>query len=199
MNQEEFKLNLRQYYPKINPAHLEKICEIVEHNTDEERKSMLDTFVVEYKLVSSPPQVSHFEDIMKDQGKVIQRERPTVYAYRCAECGGLYAGSVSPHDVYKSPCCGGYSSHDRLIKNPHGKIQLIQSICAFGWNGYIQDKGEKNGSCPRYNPSAPISSGAQCSSFGNYGILTNCSKCLCRDCCGEYSKEQDHLKAVMEK
>jgi hypothetical protein len=193
VTQTEFQTKIKELWPKINEAHLTKIVEMVEYNSEDERLRMIDLFASEYKVATAPPQASHFREIMRGANIRVGKKKPAVYAYKCDVCGQYYAGRKRYYDAYKSPCCGSSTNNDRLYCNPRSDVIYVQQPCVGDWDAYIPGNWKADCTCPRFK-TYQKGTGPGCDSYGQYGSLKQCGSCLCRDCCEAYTREIEEMQ-----
>lgn len=191
MTADKFGEKIKDHFPSTAPAHIFDMVDAVKWNSDEQRAALF-AFINEnhpYKGLT----FAKFRGLMKESGVRKLDRSVTDYAYRCQDCGQLYAGAREWFETYVCPACLGRNAD--IVDGPdRGSVRTYQKPCLSGWSGYIGGEEPKGPNiCPVWGK-GEYPYGPACTKYaGGAGTMEDCHYCSCRKCCEAMKAEEAEL------
>jgi hypothetical protein len=194
MTKEEFTEKIREGWPGSPLPQIEAIGKDIHYLTDKQRGDLFDYFLDNYPYQKVT--AANFRNIMKQSGIKQRRVDLANYAYRCRECGRIFAGRKSWFEV---TCCPNCLSREMIVVEEPKKadVQTYQQSCLMGWAQYnpgpVQEPKRGFSVCPIWSQ-GQRAYGPACDQYAETpGETDDCRYCSCRNCCEAVKKESASL------
>jgi hypothetical protein len=191
---DQFTMNIKTRWEDADSEDLNFIAKELEGYKQEDYERIYSEFRRKYPY-NTAPRVAHIVKAIESIGlkKDYSRADTSEYAYRCTDCGQLYAGRISWMDAPACPKC--FSKNSQVVESPERKdVVTVQTMCLIGWGDYIGQHEEQRtiSHCPIWSKELH-SMGPLCDIF-YFGSGEECRTCACRKCCISARKEREELQ-----